>query len=236
MPDATIFDDPNRSYCYLSRVQRCRNVRGPGGQAGARFAVLTNEGEAMALDIRFVAPRAVRVRCRRVADGPLGVDTTGKAAEVSVEARKGRIVMRSEALELRVVRSPFHYGVFDFDGRKLLVQQIGDVTPTRLVSLPLGYSRDAHGRIAFHESFELEPGERLRCPAAAGLTNPSYFSSRGHGVLLNHARAEFEPGTASPISVSFRVDEPHLDYVVVFGEDDHEIMERYAETGGRGTA
>ncbi|MGD0115471.1 MAG: hypothetical protein ABSC13_05640 [Dehalococcoidia bacterium] len=231
MPDATIFDDPTRSYCYLSRVQRYRRVHG-----GARFVVVTNEGEAMALDIRFVAPQAIRVRCRRLADGPLPVDGTEKAAEVSVEARNGRIVMRSGALELRVVRSPFHYGVFDFDGRKLLVQQIGDVTPTRLVSLPLGYSRDAHGRIAFHESFELEPEERLRYPAAAGVTSPSCYSSRGYGVFLHHPRADFEPGTASPISVSFRVDDPHLDYVVVFGEDDDEIMERYAEAGGRGTA
>ncbi|MGA2285543.1 MAG: hypothetical protein ABSG55_04660 [Dehalococcoidia bacterium] len=236
MPDATIFDDPTRSYCYLSRVVRYRRVPGPGGQAGARFAVLTNEGEAMALEIRFVAPEAVRVRCRRVADGPLRGDASEPAEQVSVEVREGRVVVRSRALELRVVRRPFHYGVFDFDGRKLLVQQIGDVTPTRLVSLPLGYSRDAGGRIAFHESFEREPGERLQCQAAAGATNPSYSSSRGYGVFLNHARADFELGSASPITVSFRVDEPHLDYVVVFGKDGDEIMARYAETGGRATA
>jgi alpha-glucosidase (family GH31 glycosyl hydrolase) len=228
MPDATIFDDPTRRYCYLSRVQRYRRVPG-----GARFAVVTNDGEAMALDVRFVGPQAVRVRCRRVADGRLAVDATEHPAKVSVEAREGRIVMRSRALELRVVRRPFHYGVFDFGGRKLLVQQIGDVTPTRLVSLPLGYSRDSGGRVAFHESFELEPEERVQRPAATGATVPAYLSSRGYGVFLNHARAAFELGVPSPITVSFRVDDPCLDYVVVFGKDGDEITARYAEIGRR---
>ena len=142
MPNATIFDDPIAATA-TSRGSALPSRARPGRAGGARFAVLTNDGEAMALDIRFVAPQAIRVRCRRAADGPLLVDPTEETAEVSVEAREGRIVMRSQALELRVVRRPFHYGVFDFDGRNLLVQQIGDVTPARLVSLPLGYSRDA---------------------------------------------------------------------------------------------
>jgi hypothetical protein len=223
-----MFDDSTRSYCFLSRVARFRRLPG-----GARFAVLTNDGEATTLDIRFVAAEAVRVRCRRVADGPLGVGASEPVAEVSVEAREGRIVVRSRALELRVVRRPFHYGVFDFDGSKLLVEQIGDVTPTRLVSLPLGYSRDASGRIAFHESFELEAGERLEYPEPAGVANLCYVSSRGYGVFLNHARADFELGSASPITVSFRVDDPYLDYIVVFGKDAGEMVARYAEIGDR---
>lgn len=230
--EATIFDDATRSYCYLSWVQRYRRVPG-----GARFAVLTNDGEAMTLDVRFVSPQAVRVRCRRSADGPMPVDATQRPTQVSVEAREGRVVIRSRALELRVVRRPFHYGVFDFEGRKLLVQQIGDVTPTRLVSLPLGYSRDSRGCVAFHESFELEPEERLQCPAAGGLTSPSYSSSRGYGVFVNHAaQTVFELGRPSPITVSFRVEDAYLDYFVVFGADAKAIMAGCAEIGGRAPA
>jgi hypothetical protein len=249
--EVTIFDDATRSYCYLSRVQRYRRLPG-----GARFAALTNGGEAMTLDIRFVSPPAVRVRCRRSADGPMPIDATQRPAEVSVEARGGRVVIRSRAFELRVVRRPFHYGVFDFEGRKLVVQQIGDVTPTRLVSLPLGYSRDSRGRVAFHESFELSAEEHLHCPqqgaldlrgrrlilprsdaADAGptdLKSPSFWSSRGYGVFVDHAaRTVFELGHPSPITVSFRVEDAYLDYVVVFGADGEEIMTRYAEIGGR---
>ncbi len=231
MPEVTIFDDPTRSYRYLSRVQRYHRVPG-----GARFAVLTNDGEAMTLDVRFVSPQAVRVRCRRVADGPIRVDAMESSEQVRVETREGRIVVRSRALELRVVRRPFHYGVFDFAGRKIIVQQIGDVTPTRLVSLPLGYSRDSRGRVAFHESFELSAEERVLCPAAVGLMNPSCSSSRGYGVFLNHPRADFELGSPSPVTVSFRVDDPYLDYVVVFGKDGDEIAMAYAEIGGKETA
>ncbi len=154
---------------------------------------------------------------------------------VSIAPRDGLIVVRSESLELRVVRRPFHYGVFGLEGRKLLVEQIGDVTPTRLVSLPLGYSQDAAGGVAFHESFEVESNEHLE-RLAIETNRPAYASSRGYSVVLDHASADFELGSASPRTVSFRVAEGFLDYVVVFGGSDEEIRSRYAPIAGRTTS
>jgi hypothetical protein len=256
---APIFTDPQREYCYLSRVQRYRRIGG-----GARFSVLTNDDREMTFDVRFGSPYVVRVRCHRPGEEPptdsaMLVDGTLRHENVHVEAREGRVVMRSDALELRVVRRPFHYGVFDLKGRKLLVQQIGDVTDSRLVSLPLGCSRDLRGRIAFHESFELAPDERLYSSelgtsdlrgrrivsrpgdaGGAGAARSSFsfiWSSLGYGVFVNHGgETVYELGCPSSITCSFRVEDAHLDYSIVFGADAKEITARYVGICDRGAA
>ena len=255
-----VFADPEREYCYLSRVQRYRRVEG-----GARFSVLTNDDEEMTLDVRFVSPHAIRVRCCRPGeepplDSPMLVDGALRHANVSVDVREGRIVIRSDALELRVVRRPFHYGVFDLQGKKLFVQQIGDVSFLDLVALPMGYSRDASGRVAFHESFELQPDERLfglgqqygaldkrgqrvvawsRDAMGTNTTNVTYhntpflWSSRGYGVFAHHSsKITWELGFPSTVTGSFRVEDPYLDYFLVFGDGPKAVLARYAEVTG----
>jgi alpha-D-xyloside xylohydrolase len=255
-----VFADPDRDYCYLSRVRRYRRVEG-----GARFSVLTNDDEEVTLDIRFLSPHVVRVRCYRPGaepplDSPMLVAGALRHAKVDVEAREGRIVIRSDALELRVVRRPFHYGVFDFSEKKLFVQQIGDVSFLDLVALPMGYSRDAKGRIAFHESFELQPDERLfglgqqygaldkrgqrvvawsRDAMGTNTTNvtyhhtPFFWSDRGYGLFAHHSsKITWELGNPSTITGSFRVDDPYLDYFLVFGDSPKDILARYGDLTG----
>ncbi len=156
-----IFADPAREYYYVARVRRHRRIKG-----GVRLSVLTNEDEEMTLDLRFAAPEVLRVRAYPPGEeppltSPMLVDGAERLADVAVETVEGKVVLTTSALVLKVVPKPFHFGVFDRRGRKLFVQQIADVSFSVLVSLPLGYSRDAQGRVAFHESFELEPDERL---------------------------------------------------------------------------
>jgi hypothetical protein len=43
-------------------------------------------------------------------------------------------------------------------------------------------------------------------------------------------------GCPSSITCSFRVEDAHLDYSIVFGADAEEIMARYAGIGDRGAA
>jgi alpha-glucosidase (family GH31 glycosyl hydrolase) len=184
-----------------------------------------------------------------------------RTVEISVEAVEGKIVIRSDALELRVVRRPFHYGVFDLKGKKLFVQQIGDVSDLGLVSLPMGYSRDANGRIAFHESFELQPEERLfsleqqrgpvdrrgqrivtwpRDGATMNSTSgtyhntPFFWSSCGYGVFVHRStRTTWELGFPSTITGSFSIEDAHLDYLLIFGGDPKHILARYAELSSK---
>jgi len=259
--EAAIFSDPQREYCYLSRVQRYRRIPG-----GARFSVLTNDDQEMTLDIRFVSTYVVRVRCYRPGrepplDSPMLVEGALRTAEVRVEAVEGKIIIRSDVLELRVVRRPFHYGVFDFTGRKLFVQQIGDVSDLGLVSLPMGYARDANGRIAFHESFELQPDEHLfsleqqRGPVdrrgqrivvwsddgiGTNTTNvthhntPFFWSSCGYGVFAHHStRTTWELGSPSTVTGSFSVEDAYLDYFLIFGGSPKHILARHAELSSK---
>ena len=219
----------------------------------------------MTFDIRFVSSHIVRVRCYRPGeepplDSPMLVDGAHRTANVRTEARDGRVIIRSDALELRVVRRPFHFGVFDFAGKKLLVQQIADASFLDPVALPMGYSRDPQERIACHESFELEPDERLfglgqqygaldkrgqrvvawsRDAMGTNTTTvtyhhtPFFWSSRGYGVFAHHSsKIAWELGQPSTLTASFRVEDPYLDYFLIFGATPKDLLARYAELTG----
>jgi 3-methyladenine DNA glycosylase AlkD len=252
-----IFADPTREYSYLARVRRHRLIKG-----GVRLSVLTNEDEEMTLDLRFVAPEVLRVRAYRPGEeppltSPMLVEGAQRSADATLETAGGKLVLTTSALVLKVVPRPFHFGLFDRRGRKLFVQQIADRSSSRLVSLPLGYSQDARGRVAFHESFELEPDERLfglgrQCGPRdkrgqriifwnrdAGGTNtanlarhdaPFLQSSRGYGVFVHHAtKIVYELGFPSTITCSFQVDDPYLDYFFIYGPRPKQILARYTD-------
>jgi hypothetical protein len=235
----SIFADPTREYCYLSRLTSWTGIEG-----GIGSSVFTNKGEDMTLEVWFVSPCVVRARCfppgaEPSPASPFLSDDASKRAPVQIEERGGRITTRSEALELRVVPSPFHYGVFDPSGRKLFVQQIGDVVDGQLVSMPLGFARDREGNVSFHESFELEPGEHLfGLPAAADVRGRQMtlraehsflWSNQGCGILVPAASVDWEPGSPSPVTCSFRVNAAYLDYLLLFDHETTRLLALYAE-------
>lgn len=245
-----IFADPDREYTYVRSVRRYRRLAG-----GARLFVVSNEGEEMILDLLFVAPGVLRVRFHRPKEepplpSPALVKHFERPVDVSIRLRAGKIVLATESVELHVVRSPFHFGLFDRQGRLVFVQQIADVAPSGLVSFPLGYSRGRQGRVAFHESFALEEGERIftldsrrgtldsrgqrlvTTGLAAGGA-PFFWSSRGYGIRVNHGgRIVFEFGFPSAITGSFQVDDPYLDYFLIYGPAPQQILARYADLAG----
>jgi hypothetical protein len=234
----SIFADPARKYIYVRRVRRYRRLAG-----GARFFVVSNEDEEMVLDLRFLAPEVVRVRLHHPAKeppltSPVPVQRFQRPVDVKIRASAGKVVLATEAVELHVVRSPFHFGLFGPEKRLVFVEQIADVAPSGLVSYPLGYSRDGQGHVAFHESFELKPaeqifdsdgvdtrGQRLVATGLADAGAPFFWSSRGYGILVNHAgRIVFEFGSPSAITCSFQVDDPYLDYVLIYGPAPKQIL------------
>ncbi len=252
-----IFADPAREYCYLARMQRHRRIKG-----GVRLSVLTREDEEVTLDLRFVAPEVLRVRAYRPGEepplaSPVLVEGAQRFADATLETAGGKLILTTSALVLKVVPRPFHFGVFDRRGRKLFVQQIADRSSSGLVSLPLGYSRDRRGRVAFHESFELAPDERLfglgrqygpldkrgrrviswtRDAGGTNTTNlthhdiPFLQSSRGYGIFVHHSsKTVYELGFPSTITGSFQVDDPYLDYFFIYGPRPKQILARYAD-------
>ncbi len=256
-----IFADPQREYSHVARLRRYRRIEG-----GARFVVLTNEDEELILDLRFVAPQVLRVRLYRPGEeppptSPMLVERARRAPKVAVRSAAGTVTLTTSALEVQVNREPFGYGVFDRRDRRVFAQQVADYALRAFVAFPLGYSRDAEGRAAFHESFELEPDEHLfglgehfgpldrrgqrliswsRDPLLTNTTSLTYLnvpfllSSCGYGVFVHHAsKIVYELGFPSTIAGSFRVEDPYLDYFVIYGPGPKQILARYADLTGR---
>ncbi|MDI6857163.1 MAG: glycoside hydrolase family 31 protein [Dehalococcoidia bacterium] len=255
-----IFADPAREYDYAACYRRYRRTRD-----GVRFYLVTKEGRELVLDIACVTADIFRVRAyppgkEPPLTSPMLVEKKRAAPQVEVRAEPGKAVMATPSVELRVVRQPFHFGLFDTAGRRLFVHQIGDRSFLDLVAFPLGYSTDERGRVAFHEAFELEPDEHLfglgqqygspdkrgqrivswsREVGGTNTTNltyhntPFFWSSRGYGVFLHHSsRAVYELGFPSIVTGAFRVDDPYLDYFLIYGPQPKQILARYGELTG----
>jgi len=255
-----LFADSQREYFYVTRVEGHRRIEG-----GVRLSVFDNDDKELVLDLRFVTPEILRVRLYQPGEeppltSPMLVDRPQGAPDVSVQSTAEKVILTTSALQLKVVRKPFHFGVFDRRGRKVFVQQIGDVSLAHPIAFPLGYSRDAEGRMAFHESFELTPDEHffglgeqygqfdkraqrvISWSRETMLTNtinltyhntPFFQSSRGYGVFVHHSsKIIYELGFPSTISGSFRVNDPYLDYFFIYGPGPKQILARYADLTG----
>lgn len=256
-----IFADPQREYSHLARLRRFRRIEG-----GARFLVLTSEDEELILDLRFVAPEVLRVRLYRLGQeppltSPMLVDRAARAPTVSLQSARDTVTLKTSALEVRVKREPFGYAIFDRRGRRVFAQQMWDYSFLDRVAFPLGYSRDAQGGIAFHESFELDTDEHLfglgeqygpldkrgqrliswsrdtmgtNTTSVTYLNVPFFLSTRGYGVFVHHAsKIVYELGFPSAVTGSFRVDDPYLDYFLIYGPGPKQILARYADLTGR---
>lgn len=63
---------------------------------------------------------------------------------------------------------------------------------------------------------------------------PFYLTNRGYGVLVNHPEhVSFEVGTESVEEVQFSVAGETLEYLVIYGPSQKEILERYTRLTGR---
>ena len=255
-----LFADPGRDYDYVTQVEGFRRIKG-----GARFTVITSEGHKRLLDVLFVLPDILRFRFYAAGEeppltSPMLVERDRPPVDIAVESTPDKVILRGPSIALHVVRRPFHFGVFDGNGRKLFVQQIGDVSFRDIITYPMGFSQDAGGRIACHEGFEIDPdehfyglgqqygaldkrGQRIvawtRDAMGVNTTNvtyhniPFFMSSRGYGILVHHSsKITCELGFPSTVSGAFRVDDPYLDYFFVNGPRPKDVLARYAELTG----
>ncbi|WP_022885916.1 alpha-xylosidase [Glaciibacter superstes] len=63
---------------------------------------------------------------------------------------------------------------------------------------------------------------------------PFYLTNRGYGVLVNHPEhVSFEVGSEAVEQVQFSVAGEHLEYLVIYGPTQKEILERYTRLTGR---
>ncbi|GAA1714492.1 alpha-xylosidase [Nonomuraea bangladeshensis] len=63
---------------------------------------------------------------------------------------------------------------------------------------------------------------------------PFYLTNRGYGVLVNHpGHVSFEVGSEAVQQVQFSVEDESLEYLVIYGPEPKQILERYTALTGR---
>jgi len=258
-----IFADPQRRYDNVTSIASHQEVEG-----GLRLEARTQGGESVRAELAFVTPEVFRLRVwldgEPPSDSPMLVEGAHRRYQPRLAEDEGALTLDSGSLKVTLARSRCAPTVEDAGGR-VLVEPSADARLLRVpFVLPLGFSRDGRGRVAFHDSFSLAVGERLyglgeqfgplekrgqrivswtRDPSG-GLTStvsylqiPIFISSRGYGLFLHHSsKIVYELGQPALESVAFRVDDPYLDYFFVYGPGPKEILARYTELTGRPVA
>jgi len=261
-----IFADPDRDYFCLTEIRSARRTRN-----GARLEVAADDGSTLHLALAFVRPEVLRVQLfadtpppRRT---PMLVSETPEPVTVAFQSDRQSVSLSSPALRLRAERRPFRLSISSPDDRELLSQQHLERTMHLDRSMlgwaayPMGFSRDAQGHPAYHETFCLQPDEHLYGLGGQygplekrgqrivswsrdlfGLTGstltylnvPFFLSSRGYGIFVNHTSPiTYELGWPAVETAAFRVEDPYLDYFLIYGPQPKDILARYCQLTGR---
>jgi alpha-D-xyloside xylohydrolase len=261
-----IFADPDRDYFCLTELRAVRRTRN-----GARLEVEADDGSILRLALTFARPDILRVQLfadtpppRRT---PMLIDATPEPVTVAFRRDRQSIGLSSPALQLRAERRPFRLSISGAGDRELLSQQHLersmhlDRSMLGWAAYPMGFSRDAQGRPAFHETFCLQPDEHLYGLGGqygpldkrgqrivswnrdvSGLTSsaltyfnvPLFLSSRGYGIFVNHTSPiTYELGWPAVETAAFRVEDPYLDYFLIYGPQPKDILARYCRLTGR---
>jgi alpha-D-xyloside xylohydrolase len=255
-----IFVDPERDYHHLMSVRSLRRAKG-----GARFLAAADDDSLVHLAISFVRPEVVRLQLFRdeppPRTTPMLLPQGPSPVDVELRSDGGGVTLASSSLRLRVGRQPWQLAVYDSEGREVCRQQRQDRAMMGYVAHPTGYSIDAEGDVAFHESLALAADEHLfglgmqfgpldkrgqrlvswtrdtygfTSSTVTYMNLPFFMSSAGYGVFINHTSPIiYELGCPSWPTASFRVEDPYLDYFLIYGPSPKEILARYTELTGR---
>jgi alpha-D-xyloside xylohydrolase len=255
-----LFGDPARDYDFLTRLRRHGAVTGgieaevatyEERAARVRLRFVTPE----IVRVQYALDREPPATTAMLVDLPA-------PPAVRIDEDDRHVSVSSDVLRLRIERQPFCWSLLDANDAVIARQEMSDGTLREYVSFPAGWSSAAGGPPDFHETLALRPDEQLyglgesfgalnRRGTRAVLwsrdthgTNttpltylpvPFFLSTRGFGVFINHAsRVVCELGWPSQVTAAFRVDDPYLDYFLIYGPTPREILARYWLLTGRG--
>jgi alpha-D-xyloside xylohydrolase len=257
-----IFADPDRDYVCLTELRLARRLP---QMVGAHLMVGADDGSTLHLALTFVRPEVLRVRLfadtpppRRT---PMLLNAAPEPMAAAIRRDEQSVTLSSPVLRARAERRPFRLAVLGPDGRELFGQQRLDRAMVGWAAYPMGFSRDAQGRLAFHETFCLQPDEHLyglggqygpldkrgqrivswnrdvfglTGSAVTYLNVPFFLSSRGYGIFLNHSSpVTYELGWPAVETGAFRVEDPYLDYFLIYGPRPGDVIARYHQLTGR---
>ncbi len=257
-----LFGDPAREYDYLATLEGFDVVEGgidaqvrsfEDRTARVRLRFVTPE----ILRVQYVLDR------EPPASTPMLAAQLPPTPAVRAHEEENAVVLEGGALRLRVEREPFRWSLVQGEGALVAAQEVHDGGLGTFVSFPAGWSGRAGEAPACHETLALRPdeqifglGESFGAPNRRGsrvtgwsrdthgtnttplvyLNVPFFYSTRGYGVFINQAsRIVYELGCPSQVTCSFRVEDPYLDYFLIYGPSPKEVLARYWQLTGRGS-
>jgi alpha-D-xyloside xylohydrolase len=178
----------------------------------------------------------------------------------SVTEKSEVLSIDTGALRIEFQKSPWKYTVYDKEGQIVVQEHVKDVdTQGNFRGLPLGFTTAGGKFHRSNETFALPEdesfyglGERftklnklgLRVngwqvnPWGAGTDDthkpiPFVMSTGGYGIFVNTTfRNRWDMGSRSVVSYSFLIDDPRLDFFILYGPSLKEVLARFEEISG----
>jgi alpha-D-xyloside xylohydrolase len=221
---------------------------------------VTQEGLAMHVVVQIVAPGIVRVLLEETMPNPnrmtLAKDLSDQKVQVTKVTTEQQIKLLSDSVQVYVDLDPFHIAFYDPDGHLLLDQNNHERdVQERLSTLPFGFSVVDGKRVAFHDSFTVEPDEHFygfgekftdfdkrgqllkmwQYDAYGAHREQSYknvpffISTRNYGIFVDSlTQVHFDMAASNHALSTIIVPDTALDYYVIFGPNPKTIITRYA--------
>jgi alpha-D-xyloside xylohydrolase len=163
-------------------------------------------------------------------------------------------------LRIEFQKNPWKYAVYDKQGEIVVQEHVKDVdTQGNFRGLPFGFTTAGEKFLRSNETFDLPEdesfyglGERFTKLNKLGLrvngwlvnpwgsgtddshkTIPFLMSTGGYGIFVNTTfRNRWDIGSRSVVSFTFLVDDPRLDFFILYGPSLKEVLARYEEVTG----
>ncbi len=192
--------------------------------------------------------------------GLLEIKEDWSASPFGVTEKPEAVSIDTGSLRIEFQKKPWKYAIYDKQGQVVLEEKVRDRDVSgNFRSLPLGFTTVAGKCNRTNETFNLPEdeniygfGERFSRLNKVGLrvngwlvdalgdgTNevykeiPFFMSTGGYGIFANTTfRSRWDMGNLSMFSYSFLIDDPRLDYFVIYGPTLKQVLARYEEITG----
>ncbi len=192
--------------------------------------------------------------------GLLDIKEDWPAVAFTVTEKPESVSVETGSLRIEFQKNPWKYVVYDKQGAIVLQEHVKDVdTQGNFRGLPIGFTTVGGKFYRSNETFALAQdesfygfGERftrfnklgLRVngwvvnPWGAGTDDthkpiPFFMSTGGYGIFANTTfRTRCDMGSRSVVSYTVLIDDPRLDYFIIYGPTLKQVLARYEEITG----
>jgi len=192
--------------------------------------------------------------------GLLEIKKDWPATAFMVTEKADSLTIETASLRVEFQKKPWKYVVYDKQGKLVVQEDVNDVdTQGNFRGLPLGFTTADGKFFRSNETFALAQdenfygfGERftklnklgLRVngwvvnPWGGGTDDthkpiPFMMSTAGYGIFANTTfRTRCDMGSRSVVSYTFLVDDPRLDFFIIYGPTMKQVLARYEEITG----